>query len=158
MSSKMNAKLKTCMLSLSYGVAAGAIMLGGMHGLHFGIIPEPGGKARLIEERREARERLTNMYSSVDPGEDLAGVARKVLGHVDSQEMDVSYYDDGRNVTLRVTFSEAYFRNDIQDNWVLTLCFTDEQLEGAYFGTVDAVDVSPDTAPSPKGECTWSPA
>ena len=129
--------------------------MGYVHGLYFGLIPDTSDYWR--EERREGRERLVDMYSAVYIGEDIADVARKVLGHVDGREIDVSYDNDGRNVNLRVTFSEAHFRDDILDNWILTLCFADRQLGGAHFGTVSAVDVPPDAAPSPKGECTRLP-
>ena len=139
------------MLGLSLGLVAGAAMSGHIHGLQFGFIH--GSQDYLHEERREGRERLVDMYDAVYLGEDIADVARKVLGHVDGWEIDVSYDNDDGNVSLRVTFSEAYFRDDVLDNWVLTLCFADEQLEGVYFGTIGAVDVPPDAAPSPKGEC-----
>ena len=100
-----------------------------------------------------SRERLIGIYNDVDLGEDLASIAKKVVDHVDGHDIDVDFHDDGRNTKWRLALPVKL----LWDDWALTMCFADEQLEGVHFGTVGAVDVPPDAAPSPKGECTWSP-
>ena len=166
-SNKTRYKAGTCTQSLVLGLLAGAIMAGFLLAIYHDFIFIPiEDEFRFRDDRRvEDHEKLISIYNAADLGEDLAIVARKVIERVDGRRLDINFDDTGRNANLRVAFSRnrvfGYSGNSFMgngwDKWVLTLCFAAGQLEGAYFGTDSAVDVTPDAAPSPKGECTWSP-
>ena len=149
---KVMDKSKSYMLGISFSLFLGLI-IGGLWGAFVqGLVPGFGYSASYLD--KVGRDKLVRIYNGVGLGDSMASVAREVIFHADGREVDVDIDDDGRNVNLRIAFPVRFLWED----WTtLTLCFADEQLEGAHFGTVGAVDVPPDAAPSPKGECTWSP-
>ena len=162
---KIGSDVMSCIQSLVLGLLAGAIMPGFILADRYGFIPKSEREVRSMDGIRAGdHRRLVGIYNAVNLGEDLAVVARKVIEHIGWRMLDVSFDEVGGDANLHVAYSKSrvfeysgkFYGDYGRDKWVLTLCFADGQLEGVHFGTDSAVGVTPDAAPSPKGECARS--